>query len=135
MSTLIPIIGPARHARDSSIFLPADIQALEPRPRKRDVDPCCIKNLLARWNTNGKVRILRQPSDEKHETVRFDLQLGEIGAAHRQLRMFGQRLLVRFENGGDSFEAVGEGARVLGGGCDMRHHGCEVSSRLARRWG
>jgi len=40
--------------------------------------------------------------------------------------MFCQRLLVCFENRGDSLEAVGEWVRMFRGGCDMCYHqaGC-----------
>ena len=107
---------------DAGALLAADVQALEARAGERDVDAGGVEDALGGRDADGQVGVLGEAGDEEHEAVGFDLQLGEVGAAHRHQRVPRQRLLVRLQDARDPLEPVRERVAALRAPRDVRHH-------------
>lgn len=64
-----------------------DIELCELGPHLEDIDASRVENLFGRWDGNGEVGILGQPSDEEHEATGFDLHLSKVRAAGWNVRV------------------------------------------------
>lgn len=65
------------------VFAGHDVQLGKPVPRKTNIDPCSVKNLLRWRDRRCQVGVLCETGYEEHEPARLDLHLGKVGMRWR----------------------------------------------------